>query len=162
DGALAAHRHALTTALALAARAPDDVRLQRDVPFTHGRIAVVLDSRGDLRGALDELRTAQTLLVTLSAAHAGASESRADLADVDKPIGDALVQLGDLDGAVAQYEAARALDAALVEGDPSPEHDRNLMIALQKIGQTRRRRGERDLALDAARAALEIARRLAT
>jgi tetratricopeptide (TPR) repeat protein len=158
DGALAAYRGALAVFVDLTHLDPKERQFQTDVAFAHMRIGSLLQTRGDQRGSLDELRAARAIEAELARAQPDDLGSRSMLSTLDNEIGDALDSLGDHDGALASYESARDLAIAIAASSPTPEHRRDVMVALYKLAQVYRHHGERDLAADNTRRALEIAR----
>jgi tetratricopeptide (TPR) repeat protein len=78
-----------------------------------------------------------------------------------KGLGDVLVSLGDVPGALASYQAALALDERLVQGDPAHgEWQRNLSLSQERLGKVYMLQGDATAALMAYEASLAIRDRL--
>jgi len=116
---------------------------------------------GDLwivRGSLDEAGRA------FSSARDAAARSHddRDLSVAFNKIGDVRQAQGDLDGALASYQASHAIFERLAKADPgNAGWQRDLSVSHEKIGDVRQAQGDLDGALMSYQASLAIAERLA-
>jgi tetratricopeptide (TPR) repeat protein len=86
---------------------------------------------------------------------------QSDLSDVHDKLGDALREQGDLAGALREFRARLAIDAALAEKEPTnADRQRDLAGANERIGLALEAQGDLVGALTASQAALEIQRQL--
>src|SRR5690242_12024668 len=87
---------------------------------------------------------------------------QANAAAVHAMIGEVLSRLGDLDGALAEYQIYRSVNERLAEADPSDEgRQAVLMVAHDRIGGVRLAKGDSAGALAEYQASLAIAEVLA-
>jgi tetratricopeptide (TPR) repeat protein len=118
NGALQSYNKALAIRQSLSATAPNDTDLQRDLLGTYFRLAQVLESAGDFRGALTVLAKAQPI--------AGKLASTAnDAAAMDRFAGvyyfTALTQVrtGDINAALQNYQQAATIRDQALKKEPA-------------------------------------------
>ena len=117
-GALASYRKALRIRESLAASAPNDVKLQRQLTGNHFRVANALEFTGDLKGALGALR--KTLPITEKLAAGKADPELTDLfAGSHYFIAVLLSKTGDPAGALENYRQAAAIRQPVLQSNPS-------------------------------------------
>jgi len=116
-GALQSYRKALTIREALAVASPNNVQLQSDLAVNYFRITHVLEASGDFKGALGAMRKALSITQRLAAVEN--TSVRADqLAGSYYFIAGLLVQTGDPDGALENYQRGASIRQSGLERDP--------------------------------------------
>jgi tetratricopeptide (TPR) repeat protein len=155
--ALASYREALAVREQLAAEAPSDAKLQRDVAVTDARIAKVLLAQGDTRGALAAHQAALAIRELLAARDPKNLQWQRELAYGHGRVGKVQLQQGDAKAALAAYRMALAIDEKLVAADPSnADWRRDVSVMQEWISDVLTDRGDLPGALTAARASLAL------
>ena len=160
QAALADFRAALVIAEALAARAPGDARLQRDLEIQHGRIGGALDMQGDTVGALAELRADMAIADMLAARDPSNATWQRDLSVGHEKLGDELDAQGHFAEALVEFRASLAITERLAARAPTPEVERDVSVGHERLGEVFARHGDTVAALQEHRVALALRERL--
>jgi tetratricopeptide (TPR) repeat protein len=166
-GALESQRKALAMRQALAAKAPTDRGLQRDLAWSHVLVGDTLAAVSDLAGALGHYRQALVLYQALTAVDATHTPLLLEMAVSYERIGDTIgnprfYNLGDTAGALENYRQELAILTALAAADPTDAPTRHaLSIAYEKLGDMAPLSGDGAAALAHYREALALRQALA-
>ena len=112
-------RDALAKLTALAAAAPTNRALQRDLLAAHRDLATVLYQQSDLAAALTERRAALAITERLASQEPSDAQLQHDLALVQAAVGEDLRATGDNVGELAALRASLVILARLVDHDPA-------------------------------------------
>jgi eukaryotic-like serine/threonine-protein kinase len=126
DGALRSHLSALALRKALAAAAPSDPALQRELATTHAHLSRLLEQMKDLPAALDHGRRALTIAEALHAKKPGGEVERRSLAIAYQEVGQIMISLGDWSAALANVQRETTILEAVLAADRSSrvaQHD---------------------------------------
>jgi non-specific serine/threonine protein kinase/serine/threonine-protein kinase len=143
-------RRALEYIESLSVEERDDPELRRELAAAYRKIGDIQGNPrgahlGDLDGALESYRHAESLLTALAA---DGTTARRELADVARRIGDVLWWQGDTAEALATYERARGIMAELVRLEPDDaENLGGLAAAEAAVGEIAFWNGEMERAL---------------
>ena len=136
-------------------------RLQMELSTSHGTVGAILSSRHDSRAAAEHLREQGRLLETLPAELRDSPQTRRDRSAAYENFGLALLDLGDLEGALVQVRRARAMRAELVAQHPdNADYRRILGVACYNEAELLDNLGRLDEALASYRQNVEIAEAL--
>ena len=119
-GAADSYTKALRIREALVARKPDDPQARRELAGAHNDLGICL-AKTDLKPGIEHLEKARALLLTLAREQPGDAGLKKALADTLVPLGDALLQVGDLNGALEQFRAAISSADEFVKSQPDPK-----------------------------------------
>ncbi|WP_292140808.1 caspase domain-containing protein [Mesorhizobium sp.] len=143
---------ALVSNLELRSARETDPSVKRD--FAVGNIKL---AQGDLPEALENYRTARTMLRDLTAAEPDRLSWFSDFAMADDKIGNVLVTQGDLAGASQIYQEGLSVKKQLADNEPErAELQRDLTISYDEIGGLARVMGQLDNAQMANEESLKI------
>ena len=117
-GAADSYTKALRIREALVALKPDDRQARRELAGAHNDLGICL-AETDLKRGIEHLEKARALLLTLAREQPGDAGLKKALADTLVPLGDALLQAGDLNGALEQFRAAISSADELVKSQPN-------------------------------------------
>jgi tetratricopeptide (TPR) repeat protein len=139
-GALESQRKALAMRQVLAAKAPTDRELQRDLAWSHVLVGDTLAAVSDLAGALMHYRQALVLYQALAAIDPANAPLLLELAVSYERIGDTtgnprFYNLGDTAAALQSYHQELTILTALTAADPTDAPTRHaLSIVYEKLG----------------------------
>jgi serine/threonine protein kinase len=145
-GRKSAARRSLQTAIGLverlAARAPDDARLQHDLAISYNSLSFV-ERDLDWARAEKASRRSIELLEKLAAAEPNAGAYRADLALCENNLGAILAHSGDWAGAGEAYRGAIAVQEQLQRHAPAVvSYRRELAVSWNNLGQSQEALGQ--------------------
>jgi serine/threonine protein kinase/tetratricopeptide (TPR) repeat protein len=161
-GAFESHRKALKIRTALAGSESPRIGDQEDFADSYFRIGDALIATGKTRPALDQYRKALRVLKELSARNRDDLQLRHFLAITYQRVGDTLgnpmfPNLGDPDGALANYRVMMDLFRSLVAADPKDQDwKHSLAIGHEKLGNLLEGQGDLQGALTHYKRELEL------
>ncbi|MGE5182255.1 MAG: protein kinase domain-containing protein [Acidobacteriota bacterium] len=161
EDALADDRAALAETAAIAAAAPGDERLQRDLSIRHEHLGMALANRGDTEGALAEYRADLAIAEQLAASKPDDLSRQRDVSVSHEKVAEMLGMQGKLGEALAEQRTSLAISERIAKAMPTPNHDRDLGVGHERVGEALALHGEFAAALVEHRAALAIRERLA-
>ena len=161
-GAEDSYRKALQIRETLVALKPDDVQARRELAGAHSDLGICL-TETELKAGIEHLEKARALLLTLTREEPSDAGLKKALADTSVFLGDALLEAGDLDGAVEQYRAAISSTEEFVKSQQDQKvQPVQLMVQLRLARALWRQqedvaaaRAENDKALPLAKALIE-------
>ena len=160
--ARSSYEGALEIAERLAVRDPENMKWQRELSVSHGRIGDVRLAEGDRPGALTAYQADLAIAERLAARNPENMEWQRDLSVSYDRIGEVRLAEGDRPGALPAYQASLEIRVCLAARDPeNMKWQRDLSVSHEKIGNVRLAEGDRPGALTAYQASLEIRERLA-
>jgi tetratricopeptide (TPR) repeat protein/tRNA A-37 threonylcarbamoyl transferase component Bud32 len=158
--ALASYRTALAISEVLAAMAPNDEALQRDLEVKHNRIGEVLVAQGDSAGALAECRADIAISARLAVKDPTNAKWQRDLSISHEKLGDVLDAQGKFAEALVEFRQSLAITQTLAVQAPSPDVERDLGVGHERLGEVLARHDDLAAALTEHRAALAIREQL--
>ncbi|TPM99286.1 tetratricopeptide repeat protein [Mesorhizobium sp. B2-1-3A] len=148
---------ALVSNLELRSARETDPSVKRDFAVSHIKLGNIRMAQGDLPAALENYRTARTMLMDLTAAEPGRLPWFGDFAMADDKIGNVLVTQGDLAGASQVYQESLSIKKQLVANEPErADLQRDLTITYDEIGNLAHSTGQFDNAEAAYEESLKI------
>lgn len=148
---------ALVSNLELRSARETDPSVKRDFAVSHIKLGNIKLAQGDLPEALENYRTARTMLRDLTAAEPDRLSWFSDFAMADDKIGNVLVTQGDLAGASQVYQEGLSVKKQLADNEPErAELQRDLTISYDEIGGLARVMGQLDNAQMAYKESLKI------
>ncbi|MER8413703.1 caspase family protein [Mesorhizobium sp. M1342] len=148
---------ALISNLELRSARETDPSVKRDFAVSHIKLGNVKLAQGDLPEALENYRTARTMLRDLTAAEPDRLPWFGDFAMVDDKIGNVLVTQGDLASAAQVYQESLSIKKQLADNEPErAELQRDLTITYDEIGGLARVMGRLDNAQMAYEESLKV------
>ncbi|MER8980065.1 MULTISPECIES: caspase family protein [unclassified Mesorhizobium] len=148
---------ALVSNLELRSARETDPSVKRDFAVSHIKLGNVKLAQGDLPEALENYRTARTMLRDLTAAEPDRLPWFGDFAMVDDKIGNVLVTQGDLASAAQVYQESLSIKKQLADNEPErAELQRDLTITYDEIGGLARVMGRLDNAQMAYEESLKV------
>jgi tRNA A-37 threonylcarbamoyl transferase component Bud32/tetratricopeptide (TPR) repeat protein len=133
--ALARYCEGLALAEVLAALAPGDLALQRDLEVKHDRVGEALGIRGDTAGSLAEYRADMAIAERLAARDPNNAAMQRDVSVSHEKLGDMLDAQGKLPEAIAEYRASLAITEGLAARGSSPTIERDLSVGHERLGE---------------------------
>ncbi|WP_202324865.1 caspase family protein [Mesorhizobium sp. 113-3-9] len=148
---------ALVSNLELRSARETDPSVKRDFAVSHIKLGNIRMAQGDLPAALENYRTARTMLMDLTAAEPGRLPWFGDFAMADDKIGNVLVTQGDLAGASQVYQESLSIKKQLAANEPErADLQRDLTITYDEIGNLAHSAGQFDNAEAAYEESLKI------
>jgi len=148
---------ALVSNLELRSARETDPSVKRDFAVSHIKLGNIRMAQGDLPAALENYRTARSMLMDLTAAEPGRLPWFGDFAMADDKIGNVLVTQGDLAGASQVYQESLSIKKQLAANEPErAELQRDLTITYDEIGNLAHSAGQFDNAEAAYEESLKI------
>ncbi len=136
---------ALVSNLELRSARETDPSVKRDFAVSHIKLGNIRMAQGDLPAALENYRTARTMLMDLTAAEPGRLPWFGDFAMADDKIGNVLVTQGDLAGASQVYQESLSIKKQLAANEPErADLQRDLTITYDEIGNLAHSAGQFD------------------
>jgi tetratricopeptide (TPR) repeat protein len=122
--------------------------LQRSQAAALAETTLSLMTMGDLKGALDVARQAQSYMERLAHSDPGNPEWQRDLSVSYERVGDVQRAQGDLKAALRSYADSRAIFERLAKSDPGDSRwQRGLSISYERVGDVQRAQGDLNAAL---------------
>ncbi|HZP48196.1 MAG TPA: protein kinase [Vicinamibacterales bacterium] len=153
DGALRNYERALDLRRRLAAADPGNAGYQHSVAGVLVRMGPIFQVRGDPRTAAERTREAMALMDRL-AERAPTADVRRDAFRAPFYLGDALLDQGDYDGALAMYGKALAIAETARHDPPEADFRHRLAVVSERLGIMWGIKGEFGRAIDSFRDAL--------
>ncbi len=121
--------------------APKDWAARKVVAASYDKVGAILEVTGDLRSAIAQYEQAHTLDDALATERPEDLEQRYTVSRDDLSMGQALIQLGDLDGASQRLERSLAARTALLPLRTDPSTRRGVAVVNLSLSDVRKEQG---------------------
>ncbi|MBS1794704.1 MAG: protein kinase [Acidobacteria bacterium] len=167
DGAMRSYQKSLAIRQTLSAADPESVELREELADSFEGVGDIYYTADDLPNGLSSYRSAQTIRENLARGAPADPSYQSALAGLYAKIGDisgmeSYANLGDVPGALENYEKATAIDEKLLAVDPeNSNYRKNYATRLTNLGMLYRTVGKTSKALEACQKAADLFRTLA-